>query len=153
MITELAFSFDGLNKLNQNKLIEALFNYTVSTEDIKHQKACIWMLAKICSNESTGSQIERQIQMIDWLVTLERTTDDLSLKGTVINAMSLIGSIADNREKIESFDWYFLFNSNVCFPNKFNINLMDSSRAEKSSEISKKINTVRTLFHLDKVYK
>lgn len=51
LITELANTFDGVQKLQENQIVNkllSLVNNPLNIKPLKFQKAVLWILAKIC---------------------------------------------------------------------------------------------------------
>ena len=49
LITELANTYDGVKKLQENDIINKLLSYfDNNTKNLKFKKAVLWILAKIC---------------------------------------------------------------------------------------------------------
>ena len=139
IITELINNKNGFEKIVKNKIIEQLFTYldTSLLESKNIQiKSVLWILAKLLINENQGLMLENKYKIIKKIIEFSQECDDIAMKGTIIYILSYISQNKNLKNIIESYNYTYFFNSDICYPN----NNKEIYLEEKTNYINRKIN-------------
>ena len=139
IITELNNNKNGYEKIVKYKIIEQLFTYIdPNLIDSKNTqiKSVLWILAKLLIKENFGEMLEKNYQIIKKIIEFNQGCDDFAMKGTIIYILCYISQNKNLRNIIESFNYRYFFNTDICYPNSNREIYIDN----KTNFINKKIN-------------
>ena len=139
IITELNNNKNGYEKIVKYKIIDQLFTYLdPNLIDSKNTqiKSILWILAKLLIKENLGEILEKNYQIIKKLIEFNQECDDYAMKGTIIYILCYISQNKNLRNIIESYNYRYFFNTDICYPNNNREIFIDN----KPNFINKKIN-------------
>ena len=139
IITELNNNKNGFEKIVKNKIIEQLLTYLdinlIESKNIQI-KSVLWILAKLLINENQGLMLENKYQIIKRIIEFSQECDDYAMKGTIIYILCYISQNKNLKNIIESYNYTYFFNSDICYPNNNKEIYLDN----KTNYINRKIN-------------
>ena len=139
IITELNSNKNGYEKIVKYKIIDQLFTYLdPNLIDSKNTqiKSILWILAKLLIKENLGEILEKNYQIIKKIIEFNQECDDYAMKGTIIYILCYISQNKNLRNIIESYNYRYFFNTDICYPNNNREIFIDN----KPNFINKKIN-------------
>ena len=120
IITELNNNKNGYEKIVKYKIVEELLSYLdlnlLESKNIQI-KSALWILAKLIIKENQGEMLENKYQIIKKIIEFNQECDDYAMKGTIIYILCYISQNKNIKNIIESYNYTFFFNTDICYPN------------------------------------
>ena len=151
LITELNNNKNGYEKIVNNKIIEKLFAYlNIDLLESKNTqiKSVLWILAKLLIKENQGEMLESNYQIIKKIIEFSRECDDFAMKGTITYVLCYISQNKTLKNIIESNNYTFFFNTNICYPNNIREIYMDNRPNYINRKINEEVDSINKLIKL-----
>lgn len=149
LLTELSNAESGIDIIVRNNYIERLYELIEKSNSQKIKKSAFWILGKLCS-KPLGTVLNEKYRIIDYINKVFLTTEDYGLKGTMCYLFSFISSSETMRNELTSYGWQYYFNTNICYPEKFDrIYIQSIEHSNGFSELLDKLNRINTRINLN----
>lgn len=128
----------------RNGYIQRLYDLIGSSNSQKIKKSAFWILGKLCS-KPFGTVLNQRYRIIEFINKVFVSTEDYGLKGTMCYLFSYISSSETMREELASLGWQYYFNTNICYPEKFEaIHIQSIEHSNGFSDILDRMNRVNS---------
>jgi hypothetical protein len=151
IITELNNNKNGNEKIVKNKIIEQLFAYLesdlIETKNTQI-KSVLWILAKLLIKENFGELIDDNYQIIKKIIEFSQECDDYAMKGTIIYILCYISQNKNLKNVIESYNYTYFFNTDICYPNNIREIYIDNRPNYINRKINEEVDKITKLIKL-----
>ena len=151
IITELNNNKNGNEKIVKNKIIEQLFAYLesdlIETKNTQI-KSVLWILAKLLIKENFGEMLDDNYQIIKKIIEFSQECDDYAMKGTIIYILCYISQNKNLKNVIESYNYTYFFNTDICYPNNIREIYIDNRPNYINRKINEEVDKITKLIKL-----
>ena len=151
IITELNNNKNGYEKLVKNKIIEEILSYLdlnlLESKNIQI-KSALWILARLIIKENQGELLENKYQIIKRIIEFSQECNDYAMKGTIIYILCYISQNKNIKNIIESYNYTFFFNTDICYPNNTREIYIDNRPNFISTKLNEEVEKISKLIKL-----
>ena len=151
IITELNCNRNGCSKLIEIKIVEELLKY-LNIEDLEKKnnriKSVLWILAKLLVKGNQGESLESNYKIIKSIIDFNRDCDDFGMKGTISYILSYISQNKNLKPILESYDYSYFFNTDICYPNDIREMYLDSRPNYINRKLNEEVDKINKLIKL-----
>jgi hypothetical protein len=151
IITELNCNRNGCSKLIEIKIVEELLKY-LNIEDLEKKnnriKSVLWILAKLLVKGNQGESLESNYKIIKRIIDFNRDCNDFAMKGTISYILSYISQNKSLKPILESYDYSYFFNTDICCPNDIREIYLDSRPNYINRKLNEEVDKINKLIKL-----
>ena len=151
IITELNNNKNGYEKLVKNKIIDELLSYLdlnlLESKNIQI-KSVLWILARLIIKETQGEILENKYQIIKRIIEFNQDCEDYAMKGTIIYILCYISQNKNIKNIIESYNYTFFFNTDICYPNNNREIYIDNKPNYLNNKINEEVEKISKLIKM-----
>ena len=153
IITELNSNRNclGLEKLMESKIVDKLFDYLdiqKMEKDSNKIKSALWILAKLLVKDNKG-ELEANYKIVKRIIDFNLKCDDYAMKGTILYVFSYISQNKIIKNILETYDYSYFFNTDICYPNNIRDIYLDSRTNYFNKSLNDEVNRIHKLVPLN----
>ena len=150
IITELNNNRNGYGKLVDSKILEKLFKY-LDVKKLDKQsnsiKSALWILAKLLVKDTQG-ELETNYQIVKKIIDFNKNCNDYAMKGTISYILSYISQNQNIKNILETYDYSYFFNTDICYPNDFREMYLDMKPSYINTKLNDEVDKINKLIKL-----
>ena len=150
IITELNNNKNGYTKLVESNILEKLFKYLdINNLEKKSNeiKSVLWILAKLLVKDKQG-QLDKNYKIIKKIIDFNKQCDDFAMKGTISYILSYISQNKIIKNILESYDYSYFFNTDICYPNDFREMYLETKPNYINTKLNEEVDKINKLVKL-----
>ena len=151
IITELNNNRNGYGKLIESKIVEKLLEYlNIENLDKRNNKikSALWILAKLLVKNNQGESIESNYKIIKKIIDFNQECNDFAMKGTISYILSYISQNKSLKNILETYDYSYFFNTDICYPNDIREIYLDSRPNYINRKLNEEVDKINKLITL-----
>ena len=150
IITELNNNKNGYTKLVESNILEKLFKYLdINNLEKKSNeiKSVLWILAKLLVKDKQGD-LDKNYKIVKKIIDFNKQCDDFAMKGTISYILSYISQNKIIKNILESYDYSYFFNTDICYPNDFREMYLEMKPNYINTKLNEEVDKINKLIKL-----
>ena len=150
IITELNNNKNGYTKLVESNILEKLFKYLdINNLEKKSNeiKSVLWILAKLLVKDKQG-ELDKNHKIVKKIIDFNKQCDDFAMKGTISYILSYISQNKIIKNILESYDYSYFFNTDICYPNNIREIYLDIKPNFINRRLNEEVDKINKLIKL-----